>query len=511
LVAGLMAAALVAPAATIANEVAAGEEQTVIRVPLQAGEPTRLLASSATPDVDRLRQGENGARWVVGWGEAGSRAIGWTVDVRSPGDYAVAVLLDHESGPEATVELRAGGSAAKVASRPTDSGVRYRSRRLTADVPLKLEAGPQSLVLEVQFSSQRPVGLGVFSVELTRQIDREPSMARAAGQRASTAAFAALGHGFMVHYTPESYPRRGARRPWSEAVRDFDVDGFAEQMQRGGAGFAVFVTAHMRWSFPAPLRSIDAQIPGRTTQRDLIDALATALARRGIGLMLYVNPAWDAEVRTRVGDGAAASARLVEMWNATLTEIGERYGDRVFGYWFDKGPWFYQFAPSWGALHVAARAGNPSRLISWNRSRLPMLTDLQDFDSCEKCDDPTAGGHLLRGGDGKYVGGPSPQLQAAATLLAEHPPSGESADPWVHRWPDTEIGSPRWGPRDLADLLHCFSAHRNVPIFNLGIYQDGRVSDRTLEVFARAVELMRRKDAAVQRHARCHAELCARH
>jgi hypothetical protein len=505
-----MAAALVAQASASANEADAAEEQTGIRVPLLAGEPTRLLASSATADVDRLRQGENGTRWVVGWAETGSQAIAWKVDVRSSGDYAAAVLLDHASGAEATVELRAGGSAATLISHATGAGVRYRARRITADMPLKLEAGLQSLVLNVRSSTGRSVPVAVYSVELTKQIDSEAFRARAAGQRASTAAFAAMGHGFMVHYTPESYPRRGAPRPWSEAVGDFDVDGFAGQMQRGGAGFVVFVTAHMRWSFPAPLRSVDAQISGRTTQRDLIHDLATALSRRGIRLMLYVNPAWDTDVRKRVGDGPAASARLVEMWNATLTEIGERYGDRVFGYWFDKGPWFYQFSPGWASLHASARAGNPGRLISWNRSRLPMLTELQDFDSCEKCDDPAAGGHLLHGGDGRYVGGPSPQLQAAATLLAEHPPLGESADPWVHRWPNIEIGAPRWGAQELADLLHGFSAHRNIPIFNLGIYQEGRVSDRTLEVFALAVELMRRQDAAMRRHVRSHAELGAR-
>ena len=476
----------------------ATDGQGAIRIPAQAGEPTRLVASRATRDVTRIRRGENGARWVVGWGDANPSAITWSVDIRDAGDYAVSVLLDHESGPAVTIELRAGTSATRVVSHAATAGMRYRAVRLTAVEPLVLEADVHSLVLDVRSPSASPAQLAIFSIELTRQVDRESISATAVGSRARTDAFAAMGHGFMVHYTPESYPRQGRRRSWSEAVRDFDVDGFAEQVQRGGAGFVVLVTAHMRWSFPAPLRSVDALLAGRTTQRDLIDDLATALEKRGIRLMLYLNPAWDQEVRELTGDGPAASERLIEIWNATLSEIGERYGERVFGYWFDRGPWFYEFAPSWAALRAVTRAGNPNRLISWNRSRLPMLTDMQDFESCEKCDDPSAGGHLIVGGDGRYTGGPAPGLQAAATLLAEHPPAGQSADPWVHRWPDTAIGAPRWDACTLARLLSEFKAHRNVPIFNIGIYQDGRLSDETIGLFeaARQIELRQQTTAA---------------
>lgn len=408
------------------------------------------------------------------------------MNVDADGDYEVRVLLDHVSGPDVVVELRAGAASVRMASRASDAEVRYRTARLTGATPLKLRKGAQHLSLDVHPSDSGALELAAFSVELIRTKDLDRYSSSVVQRRARVDGFAALGHGFMVHYTPESFPRSGPRRPWAEAVRDFDVEAFADQMAQGGAGFVVFVTAHMQWTFPAPLRTVDAQMPGRTTERDLIEDLAQALRKRGIRLMLYLNPAWDEAFRTHTGGGDRAPTRLLEAWNATVTEIGERYGERVFGYWFDKGPWFYEVAPSWVVLHRAARAGNPDRFTAWNRSRLPMLTDFQDFDSCEKCDDPSAGGHLRIGGSGQYHGGPSRGLQAAATLLAEYSPQGESADAWVHRWPDKAIGMPRWNPRELEVLLAAFRARGNVPIFNLGIYQDGRVSERSVAVFAQA-------------------------
>jgi hypothetical protein len=481
---------LASPALAASAAARESDERLLVLVPTRPGEPTRMLAANAeTSAGNEVQRGENGARLVTGWGRDRSSSISWRLDVAEAGEYVVGVLLDHASGPDVVIELRAGAGTLRIPSRATGEGVRYRAARLKGVAPLHLGSGSQRLALDVRVSGAGPLDLGVFSVELMRERDIGRYRSRVMESRASTDAFVAMGHGFMVHYTPEAYPRNGPRKPFAEAVRHFDVEAFADQMKRGGAGFVVFVTAHMQWMFPAPLRTVDAQIPGRTTDRDLIDELERALARRGIRLMLYLNPARDAAFRSRLGDGPGQSARFLQAWNATVTELGERYGTRIVGYWFDQGPWFYDAAPSWEELHRVTRVGNPQRIVGWNRSRLPTLTEFQDFDSCEKCDDPSAGGYLPAGGVGRYLGGPFDGLQAAATLLGEDPPEGESADPWVHRWPDKAVGPPRWNARDLASLLEDFKARRNVPIFNLGIYQEGNVSARSIEVFAEATRL----------------------
>jgi hypothetical protein len=60
----------------------------------------------------------------------------------------------------------------------------------------------------------------------------------------------------MCHWTSETSPRRGERKPYAQAVRDFDVEGFAGQVQATGAGFVVFTTSHGEHFFPAPLASL---------------------------------------------------------------------------------------------------------------------------------------------------------------------------------------------------------------------------------------------------------------
>jgi alpha-L-fucosidase len=70
-------------------------------------------------------------------------------------------------------------------------------------------------------------------------------------------------------------------------VRDFDVAKFTEQVAQTGAQFVCITTSHALMYFPAPLKSLDRILPGRTAHRDLVADIADALGKRGIRLMLY--------------------------------------------------------------------------------------------------------------------------------------------------------------------------------------------------------------------------------
>ena len=90
---------------------------------------------------------------------------------------------------------------------------------------------------------------------------------------------------------------------------------------------------------------------------------------------------------------------------------------------------------------------------------------------------------VATGGDGRIKSGPHQGLQACATLITE----GD----WVHSRKNTDIGPPRWsGPR-MAALLKEFIVRKDVPIFNLEIYQEGAVSPASVEIFehARAIRV----------------------
>ena len=80
------------------------------------------------------------------------------------------------------------------------------------------------------------------------------------------------------------------------------------------------------------------------------------------------------------------------------------------------------------------------------------------------------------------AGRSSQGLQACATLTAD----GD----WVHSRKETEVGQPHWTATKLASLLKDFAARKNVPIFNLEIYQDGRFSPASVQVFKEASQIL---------------------
>jgi hypothetical protein len=167
-------------------------------------------------------------------------------------------------------------------------------------------------------------------------------------------------------------------------------------------------------------------------------------------------------------------------WQAVIGEISERYGSKLAGWWFDDGSisYYYRSAP-WETLARTARAGFPQRLIGFNPWELPSPTEFQDLHLGEGFGNPAGAGRLLQpGGNGRYPSGPHQGLQACATLITE----GD----WGHFRKNSEIGKPHWNAEQLADLMKQFAARRNVPIFNLEIYQEGTVSPASIELFRQA-------------------------
>jgi hypothetical protein len=49
-----------------------------------------------------------------------------------------------------------------------------------------------------------------------------------------------------------------------------------------------------------------------------------------------------------------------------------------------------------------------------------------------------------------------------------------------------DIAQPRWSAGQLSEPLKGFAKHRNVPIFNLEIYQEGVVTPASVETFKEA-------------------------
>ncbi len=441
---------------------------------------TALMAVDAerSAGLEEFQPGTHGRFYLTGWHDPRQQTA-WPITVAEAAEAAVRVLLRRTAGGPLVVEVTAGDAAASAVIPADTAGW----QRLPLDGLLPL--GPTTRTITLRLRPATPGAAftaDVHALELVRPTVRDALHERALALRADTEWLRAARYGVMVHWTSESVPLAGEPLPYAEAVAAFDVEAFADAMARTGAGFVVFTTSHAQMVFPAPLATLDAVLPGRTARRDLVADLAAALGRRSIRLVLYFHqgavndPEWLAASGFREPD----SRRFYELWQRLIREAGERYGERLAGWWFDDGAVvYYPRNPPWASLTRAAKAGFPERLVCYNRWELASPTEFQDFDAGEGCLDPRGGdGLLVRDGDGHYPSGPQVSLQATACLVAQRD--------WVHDRRETRLTPPRWTAAELTDRLREFAAYGNVPIFNLEIGQRGELAPEAIQMLDRA-------------------------
>lgn len=423
----------------------------------------------------------HGKFFIQGWKRPDQQAE-WKITAGEAADYAVQVLVNRNGNQELRIEVTAAG---KTLTGTLPSGVRsWQRAALSGTIPFP--AGESSVTLRLApAAGTAGFDAQVHAVELVRPAVRNALHQKALALRADTTWFQQARYGVMVHWTKQSMPRQGDPKPYAQAVADFNVEGFADQMRQTGAGFVVLTTSHAMLYFPAPLASLDKILPGRTSQRDLVADLAAALNKRGIKLMLYyhLGASDDGEWLKASGFWETDTSRCFGNWQAIISEAGERYKDNLAGWWFDDGitSYYYRSAP-WEKLDRAAKAGFPQRLVAFNPWVLNSPTEFQDIFAGEGYEDPRGYNELLvRGGNGRYPSGTHQGLQGSACLITE--------GGWVHNRKDTAIGNPRWNPEQLAGLLKGFSEYGSVPFFNLEIYQEGTVSPATVDLLHAAQEL----------------------
>jgi len=202
----------------------------------------------------------------------------------------------------------------------------------------------------------------------------------AAAPNSHTDWFQQAGYGVFVHYLwdlqndPETIHSRGRQTSWDECVREFDANRFADHMAEAGAGYVVFTT-HQRTRFLiAPNATFDRLTgykPGEAcATRDLVEDLYQALRRKNIPLMLYWTgngPSADPKAAAALGWTDPVNMGYVQKWSEITKEYGERYGDKIAGYWVDGCyPFIGYDDEKLGILARALRAGSAKRIIALN-------------------------------------------------------------------------------------------------------------------------------------------------
>ncbi|MFC1738873.1 gamma-glutamyltransferase [Planctomycetota bacterium] len=294
---------------------------------------------------------------------------------------------------------------------------------------------------------------------------------RARNSRASTDWMVKAKYGVMFHWEPNSQPRHGPKKPYAEAVRDFDVNAFADMVEKTGGGYVIFTLNHGHSQWPAPIKSWEKIHPGWTTERDLVGDMADVLDKRGIKMMLYI--ASHCVVDDALScDSISSGEEAVEVHIETLQEMGLRYGRKLAGYWFDGWDIIPQHSPSsatpFERVFNACKAGNPERIISANYWLFPDATGWQEYWAGE-IDGP------LKPATGRYIEYSAGEgLQLHTLIMLE--------GIWVHGRPDSEMESPVFTEQELIDFVRDITGKQGVVTINLGIFQDGTIGQKSAKV-----------------------------
>jgi len=421
-----------------------------------------------------------------------SSSIKWNVTAPEAGEYDLFISCAVPV-PHFRLEVSSGPSSVKSdlkitegVYRSTEDGWYFNFDKNRLDGRLHLTRGVNPVTLQVSGTDKDAVihfrCLEVISVSASAEITAAEANARA--DRTSTDWFVKAGYGAMFHWTDFTQPREGTKKPYPDAVDDFDVNAFASLLEEMGASYVIFTLNHAHPHCPAPIHAWEAVHPGWTTKRDLIGDIAEALAKRGIRLILYINSPvltnFGKTGETGLYELTFSEEQFTEIHKNVLSEIGSRYGEKLAGYWFDS--WYQSLAAypdvPIEAIYRYCKAGNPGRITAFNFWIFPVLTPWQDYWAGElnALEDPFKSRYIQAGAGAGF------QAHGMLSML----PS------WVH----SEAGPippPQFSAEDLIAYMKANMEHQAVTTINIGIYQDGTIEQSSLDMMRQLRRAIREK------------------
>ena len=491
---GIVGTALFPFLSTLASRLIA--EDSFIDVPPAAiaylmADEARRPATLTEKLTEKMESGVPGIKrwWVENWKDP-AQVFEWKVRAEHAGKYEATIMISAPPGSPVVIE-GPRGQLNLATSEPEFNyyGPNFRGYywdRITLPTPLSLPKGESTIRVHLL----KPVTEGSFgaalkSIELLNVEARPAVNERLRKFRSNASWLTDAKFGFMCQCGEWSYPPHGPHKPWPEMVDKFDVEKFAELVDSTGAGYAIWSATWSTYFFPAPIRTIDDIMPGRTSKRDLIGEMAEALAKRDIRLMLYYhlgqstspqNGTWWSKNWVSAGD----KSLFVRNWCSILKEVGERYGDKLAGWMFDDEEICYPMP--YEIVGKSAKAGNSSRIISYNSWIQARGTDFQDF----QFGDGFHGNEALpESAHGIWPSGPMKGLQAHGDFQLDGPN-------WGINRPDEIITKPFFSAKEATDLALVAAKHNFALSWNLEMYDDGSVSEESLKVFQQAGSAVRK-------------------
>lgn len=320
------------------------------------------------------------------------------------------------------------------------------------------------------------------------------SMLVHAGDGMRTDWFKDAGYGLFCSWGSKSVNADGSKKDYYTAVNEFDVNAFANQVEEAGAKFVIFTIIHERHELAFPSAVMDSICPGHTsTQRDLYADMYTALHAKGIRMMFYWNmhatkeePDWH--------DGskwATDKAWFVQKHYELAEEIGNRYGDKLAGWWldhcYDNDPRLPADVRNWGAKFDFAKYA--AKLRSGNTNRIVTFNFRWKFWGC----DWGKGIMDFQAGEDGLENNWIPASRFAGEGGTQWFACDATDDPnWMHVKPG--VIKPRYATDRVISYIRNVISNQGVYAYNCALYNNGKIAEDTM-VQLRAVKKAIRGDA----------------
>lgn len=401
----------------------------------------------------------------------GEYSLEWDVKVSKTDIYEVTSGI---LAPEGTFELISNGKKHRGLLKSQDW-----SRIVLGSI--KLKKGVNKIRLQVRSDNNFRIG----ALELTRPKIAQSILAEARSVRQDPDWFKDAGYGLMFQWTNRATPLKGnGIMAWEDKVNAFDVESFANMVDKTGAAYVIWSITWGEQYISAPIIALDRLIEGRTTKRDLLGEIADELSERGIKLIFYYHYGYDCyhskdpEWMKAVGGYESDKSKLYGNIENIIAEIGSKYGKKLNGWFFDGGHRYYDahfdgtkgriLTAQFKNLSMAARTGNDQRILTYNSWIKPRLTEYQDFYAGENLQE------FSDLNDGIFTMGKHEGLMAHTCFTLEKR--------WGHIDLDTPIENPKYTAKEIINRVLHGQKNRYPLSINLEMYEDGSVSSASIQL-----------------------------
>ena len=351
--------------------------------------------------------------WFNNWSHATNDYMKWNVALATGAVYHVYAKLS----ASANVPLRLSIAGANKVLNFTTRSIGWD--QLDAGT-IGIPSGTSQLVLQ-RTTTNATDALSIISLELIRESDRAAYNQRVASFRADTTWLSQSKYGLMLQFGAWGYPPTGPNESLAAFASGFDVPKFVNLVTNTGCKYVIWSLTWWTYQMCAPIHAVNDIVgnSNRTSTRDVIGELAAALHAADVRFMLYYHTGQDSHMGYNSTDwwraqrfpepdhtdrGTGDRSRFFTNWCNVITEIGNRYGTNLDGWFFDDGMVYYP-AP-FERLGQAAKAGNANRLVSYNAWIATRYTDFQEMWMGEGSHGESQFGSTGAGGNGVFTDGP---------------------------------------------------------------------------------------------------------